>query len=102
MTIRVGVSEAKTNLCELVSRITYGGERVVITKHGKPVVQMEAAKPEEEEEDRAHPDHWIWQAAGMCADCPEFCDILDEIVADRRNWMPREAPLFEDEDDGTP
>lgn len=102
LTRKVGISEAKASFSELVNRVAYGGERVVITKHGKPVVQMEAVEAsEEKDEERQHPDHWIWRAAGLCADAPEFCDILDEIVADRQNWMPREVPLFEDEDDDT-
>ncbi len=35
----VGVLEAKTHFSELIDRVA-GGERVTITRHGKPVAQL--------------------------------------------------------------
>jgi len=71
------------------------------TNHGKPLAQLGAAPPEEPlDEDDPYPDHWINKIAGLCKDAPEFCDLLDEIVRDRRNWPPREPIRFEDNSHG--
>ena len=37
---RVGTHEAKTHLSEYVNRVRYGGERIVIERHGKPVAAL--------------------------------------------------------------
>lgn len=36
----VPVTEARAEFSELVSRVAYGGEPVVITRHGKPLVAL--------------------------------------------------------------
>jgi len=36
---QIGAYEAKTHLSELLDRVE-GGERIVITRHGKPVAQL--------------------------------------------------------------
>ena len=41
----VSIAEAKNRLPELI-RAVEGGERVVITRHGKPVAQITAPPPE--------------------------------------------------------
>lgn len=43
MTIEIPVTEARAQFSELISRVGYGGERVVITRHGKPLVALVAA-----------------------------------------------------------
>ncbi len=37
---RVGTHEAKTHLSEYINRVHYGGERIVIERHGKPVAAL--------------------------------------------------------------
>lgn len=37
---RVGAHEAKTHLSECLNRVRYGGERIVIERHGKPVAAL--------------------------------------------------------------
>jgi prevent-host-death family protein len=37
---KVGTREAKTHLSEYLNRVRYGGERVVIERHGKPVAAL--------------------------------------------------------------
>ena len=39
-TERVGTHEAKTHLSEYLNRVRYGGERIVIERHGKPVAAL--------------------------------------------------------------
>jgi prevent-host-death family protein len=36
----VPVTEARAEFSELISRVAYGGEPVVITRHGKPLVAL--------------------------------------------------------------
>ena len=54
-TERVGTQEAKTHLSEYINRVRYGGERVVIERHGKPVAALvgvdDLARLEKEESD---------------------------------------------------
>jgi prevent-host-death family protein len=44
MTIEVSVSAARADFSELINKVGYGGERVVITRHGKPLVALVAAE----------------------------------------------------------
>ena len=37
---RITLSEARNNLAEAVNKVAYGGERVVLERHGKQVVAM--------------------------------------------------------------
>ena len=37
---RVGTHEAKTHLSEYINRVRYGGERILIERHGKPVAAL--------------------------------------------------------------
>lgn len=37
---RVGTHEAKTRLSEYLNRVRYGGERIVIERHGRPVAGL--------------------------------------------------------------
>ncbi|HVA86851.1 MAG TPA: type II toxin-antitoxin system Phd/YefM family antitoxin [Candidatus Saccharimonadales bacterium] len=40
----VGMTEARDELAELVNRATYGGERVIITRRGKPLAAIISAE----------------------------------------------------------
>lgn len=40
MAISTGIWDAKTRLSEFVNKVLYGGERVVITRNGKPVAAL--------------------------------------------------------------
>lgn len=37
MTIEIPVTEARGQLAELINRVAYGHERIVLTRHSKPV-----------------------------------------------------------------
>ncbi len=36
----LGLAQARTQLADLVGRVTYGGARIVLTKHGKPAAAL--------------------------------------------------------------
>jgi prevent-host-death family protein len=40
MSYEVSIAEAKARFSELVNRAGYGGERIIITKHGKPIAVL--------------------------------------------------------------
>jgi prevent-host-death family protein len=40
MATTVGTHEAKTRLSEYLNRVAYGGERIVVERHGKPIAAL--------------------------------------------------------------
>ncbi|MFJ2213508.1 type II toxin-antitoxin system Phd/YefM family antitoxin [Streptomyces sp. NPDC101062] len=58
MAYEIPVTQARAELADLINRVVYGGERVVVTRHGKPLVALVSAadlerlesEPEEVEE----------------------------------------------------
>ncbi|MFE3824742.1 type II toxin-antitoxin system Phd/YefM family antitoxin [Streptomyces sp. NPDC059092] len=58
MAYEIPVTQARAELADLINRVVYGGERVVVTRHGKPLVALVSAadlerlesEPEEAEE----------------------------------------------------
>lgn len=56
MAYEIPVTQARAELAELINRVVYGGERVVVTRHGKPLVALvSAADLERLEESGAAP-----------------------------------------------
>ncbi|WLQ44513.1 type II toxin-antitoxin system Phd/YefM family antitoxin [Streptomyces laculatispora] len=54
MAYEIPVTQARAELAELINRVVYGGERVVVTRHGKPLVAfVSAADLERLEDDEA-------------------------------------------------
>lgn len=43
MAHEVPVTQARAELAELINRVVYGGEQVVLTRHGKPLVALVSA-----------------------------------------------------------
>ncbi|MFD8373879.1 type II toxin-antitoxin system Phd/YefM family antitoxin [Streptomyces sp. NPDC059688] len=43
MAYEIPVTQARAELADLINRVVYGGERVVVTRHGKPLVAMVSA-----------------------------------------------------------
>jgi prevent-host-death family protein len=59
MAYEIPVTQARAELAELINRVVYGGERVVVTRHGKPLValvsaadleKLESEPPQQEEQ----------------------------------------------------
>jgi prevent-host-death family protein len=56
MAYEVPVTQARAEFADLVNRVVYGGERVVVTRHGKPIVALvPAADLERLESDAPEP-----------------------------------------------
>lgn len=94
----VSVAEAKAKLSELLGRVAYGGERITIERRGKPMAALVPVADMERGDENARGD-WLDSVVGLCADDPEFCDILDQIVTERHQQAPREISFPWEEDD---
>ncbi|AZM51412.1 prevent-host-death protein [Streptomyces sp. WAC 01529] len=53
MAYEIPVTQARAELAELINRVVYGGERVVVTRHGKPLVALVSAADLERLEEAA-------------------------------------------------
>ncbi len=76
----ISVAEAKKHLSELLGRVAYGGERIVITKRGKPMAVLAPAAEESK--------HLV-EAKGWLNDEDDFFEIIDHIVEDRDKHVVR-------------
>lgn len=76
----ISVAEAKKHLSELLGRVAYGGEQIMITKRGKPMAVLAPATEE--------PKH-LADAKGWLDDEDDFFEIIDHIVEDRDKHIPR-------------
>ncbi|MFD0313502.1 type II toxin-antitoxin system Phd/YefM family antitoxin [Streptomyces flavalbus] len=52
MAYEIPVTQARAELADLINRVVYGGERVVVTRHGKPLVALVSAADLERLEER--------------------------------------------------
>ncbi|MEU6911633.1 type II toxin-antitoxin system prevent-host-death family antitoxin [Streptomyces olindensis] len=43
MAYEIPVTQARAELADLINRVVYAGERVVVTRHGKPLVALVSA-----------------------------------------------------------
>jgi len=95
----VGVAEAKAKFSELLGQVLHRGERIIVRRRGKavaaivPIADLPKADSEPERD-------WLDDIVGLCADCPEVCDSIDQVVAERHEERPREIhfPWEDDED----
>ncbi|MEU6007588.1 type II toxin-antitoxin system Phd/YefM family antitoxin [Streptomyces sp. NPDC047453] len=55
MAYEIPVTQARAELADLINRVVYGGERVVVTRHGKPLVALVSAADLERLEQLAEP-----------------------------------------------
>lgn len=76
------VAEAKKHFSDLLSRVAYRGESVLITRRGKPMAKLVPAEAPDEESYLDNVQGWLEE------DDPFFAAI-DEIVAGRSRNVPR-------------
>ena len=76
----VSVAEAKKHLSELLGRVAFGKEHIIITKRGKPMARLVPA--EEQVTHLAGAKGWLDQG-------DEFFAVMDRIVQDRSRHVPR-------------
>ena len=77
----VSVAEAKRGFSDLLGRVAYGGESIVITRHGRPMAKLVPADRAVEKKSLAE--------CGWLEDDDPFFTLMDEIVAARKEHYPR-------------
>lgn len=67
MAYEIPVTQARAELADLINRVVYGGERVVVTRHGKPLAALVPAADLErlEEQEIAVDDGVISTVSGL-------------------------------------
>lgn len=78
----VSIAEAKRSLSELISRVAYRGESIVIAKRGKPVAELVPFAARERS---------LASARGWLDDDDPFFAAVDAILAARHARRPRAA-----------
>jgi prevent-host-death family protein len=71
MAYEIPVTQARAELADLINRVVYGGERVVVTRHGKPLVALVSAADLERLEELAEPaEEHVASAVSRLRDVP--------------------------------
>ena len=78
----VNVAEAKRRLSDLLGRVAYGGETVVITRRGRPMAKLVP-------HGLAGRDESLAAVRGWLADDDPFFERIESIVAARARHRPR-------------
>jgi prevent-host-death family protein len=92
MTETLGVAETKRRFAELLDRVL-DGERVVVTRRGRPVAVLVPASDAAARQPSTHLG--LAAFAGAMSDWPEFEQVMAEVVASRAAAGARPAPSFE-------
>jgi prevent-host-death family protein len=101
MTLTVDTSQMKAQLSEFIGRVTFGRERVLVLRRGKPVAALVSVEdlrrlevtdqiPATAEKPAEHP---IMKVYGRWAGADDWDAILEEIYADRLASTGREIEL---------
>jgi prevent-host-death family protein len=78
----VSVAEAKKHLSDLLGRVAYRGERIMISKRGKPMAILIPATEAPEEEH-------LGKVKGWLETNDPFLQAIDQVVSDRSKHRPR-------------
>ncbi|MDG4865806.1 type II toxin-antitoxin system Phd/YefM family antitoxin [Streptomyces sp. T-3] len=71
MAYEIPVTQARAELADLINRVVYGNERVVVTRHGKPLVALVSAADLERLEQTAEPaDEQVISAVSTVSPAP--------------------------------
>lgn len=104
MTAMLNTHEFKAKLSEFLGRVAFARERLVVTRHGKPIAalvpmddlrrleKMDADSPSESERPKQHP---LMAVYGAWADSPEMDEIFEEILRERHNTPPRDTYIWD-------
>ncbi len=93
MTKTVSAVEAKRKFSELVNRVQYRGDRVLIRKRGKPAAALVSIRDLNSLPKNADDKGSILDCVGLFADFPEWEKIMEEVVASRGRFKPRKVRI---------
>jgi prevent-host-death family protein len=81
-TKEVSVAEAKKHFSDLLGRVAYRGERITISKRGKPMAVLVPAT-------EVRGQKGIREIRGWLEASHPFFKVIDQIVSDREKRLPR-------------
>lgn len=81
-TKEVSVAEAKKHLSDLLGRVAYRGERITISKRGKPMAILVPAT-------EVRSQKGITEFRGWLDASDPFFEVMNQIIADREKHLPR-------------
>jgi prevent-host-death family protein len=101
MPLSFSTADVKARLSEMISKVAYGPERLIVLRRGKPVaalVSLQDLRRLEALDARASNQtvadvHPIMRAFGGWADRSDLDELLTEIYADRDAALGREVEL---------
>ena len=97
MTEVVSVADAKRRFSELIERVGRG-ERFLVTRRGKPVLALVGPDdaPADDERPKKRGFMALWGILEGVEGAEEWYEEMQRVVADRKNYPPREMPYFDD------
>jgi len=97
MTEVVSVADAKRRFSELIERVSRG-ERFLVTRRGKPVLALVSPDdaPAEVDPPKKRGFMALWGILEGVEGADEWYEEMQRVVADRKNYPPREMPYFDD------
>ena len=93
MTSVLGVGEAKKRFSELMSRVTYGRERFLIRRRGKPMAALVSADDLARLEQEPASPKGVLAAVGAWADFEGLDEVVREIYEQRERDRGRDVTL---------
>ena len=78
----VNVAEAKEQLSNLLGRVAFGGETILITRRGRPMARL--VPPNEQPAEKG-----LGSVRGWLSDDDPFFAAVDEIIKTRGSHHPR-------------
>jgi prevent-host-death family protein len=76
------VAEAKKCFSELLSRVAYGGEHIIISKRGKPLAMLVPPSIEPKEDHLSKVEGWL-------ENNDPFFKIVNQIISNRKKHTAR-------------
>ena len=76
----INIADAKKHFSELIGRVAFAKDRLLITKRGKPMARL---VPVEESE------HHLADARGWLDDTDPFFKTIEHIIIEREKHVPR-------------
>jgi len=77
----VSIADAKKHLSDILGKVAYKGERITITKRGKPIAEIVPLGEKK-------PRH-IVEVVGKIVAPEDFTKAIENIISQRRRLKPR-------------
>ncbi len=98
-TLRVGAEQFRRELTELLSRVGYGGDEVIVERNGRPIAVL---KPYAGREEIAASQDAVEQAPGLAAQIERareaagisYEELAQQLQAERMRTMREKYPDF--------